>query len=462
LTAPPLHVCIVGAGPAGLYAAAHLLEQRDADVRIDVLERLPTPWGLVRAGVAPDHPEKKLIIDRHFDFVLKSPRLRFFGHVEVGADIGHAELAACYDAVIYAVGAAGDVRLDIPGEHLPGSWAAREFVAFYNGHPDHGATSFDLTGERAVIVGNGNVALDLARMLTRDAADLAWTDISDTALAALRASRVREVVILGRRGPLQAAYNNPELEEFFHLEDVDVAVEGVEPEVFEPAALAGEDLQTRRKMQTLRALISRPQRAGRRRVVFRFLRSPLRLEGDGRVERLTLACNALVTETGGVKVGSTGRTESLEAGLVFRAVGYRGAAMPGLPFDATRGVIRNTSGRVEGDAGVLAGVYASGWVKRGCNGIIGTNKACAHETVRLLLEDFRSGRLPARRAPEGDIEPILRARKPDLVAAPNWSAIDHAERSAGRAAGRPRVKITTRAGLLAAAGVIGRAEARHG
>ena len=446
-------VAIVGAGPAGLYAAAHLLENCDTEVNVDLFERLPTPWGLVRAGVAPDHPEKKLIIDRQFDFYLKSPRVRFFGNVEIGLDITHAELTGLYDAVIYSVGADSDVRMGIPGETLPGSWAAREFVAFYNGHPDYGDLPFNFATGRAVVVGNGNVALDVARILTTDVTALARTDISDRALALLRGSAIQEVVILARRGPRHAAYNNPELEEFAHVKDVDISVEGIDTAELGREAAACETAQSRRKVETLRQLAGRPRRRGVRRIVFKFFRSPMSLTGVRRVEGVTMACNELAFDSAGkTGVRRTGRMEMLQTGLVLRAVGYRGAAFPGLPFDEQKGVIRNVGGRVADAGGIVPGVYTTGWIKRGCNGIIGSNKKCAQETTDHLLQDLQSSMPPPRRAlQEGDIERLLSERKPDAVLLHNWSAIDRVERDAGRTAGRPRVKLTSRVDLLEAA-----------
>jgi ferredoxin--NADP+ reductase len=447
-----MRVAIVGSGPSGLYAAAHLLENRDLLVEIDLFEKLPTPWGLVRGGVAPDHPEKKLIIDRLFDFWLKDPRVRFFGNVEIGSDIRHEELTAWYSAVIYAKGAEGDAKMGIPGEQLAGSWSAREFVAFYNGHPDCSVLPFDLGVSRAVIVGNGNVALDVARMLTMDVKELARTDISDHALAMLRRSNIREVVILGRRGPLQAAYNNPELEKCWHLGNVNFAVEGVDHGQFYVAAGANADPIVRRKMDTLHRLVSRRQKSGNRRITFRFLRSPLEIQGNGKVERIVTACNNLQVDSARRQVlQNTGRVEPIEAGLVLWAIGYRGTAFPGLPFDNELGVIRNQRGRVSDGTKILPGVYTSGWIKRGCNGIIGSNKKCANETIHHLWEDFKRERLPAAKLDRSEIMGKVLKRAPRAISLTEWIAIDHAERAEGRATGSPLVKITSRSGLLDAA-----------
>jgi ferredoxin--NADP+ reductase len=265
----PLRIAIVGAGPAAMYAVGHLLETSVLAADIDVFERLPNPWGLARAGVAPDHPEKKSVVDRLFEFYLNDPRVRFFGNVEIGVEIGHAELAAWHDAVIYAVGASSDTRMDIPGETLPGCWAAREFAGFYNGHPDYRHLGFDLSGERAVIVGNGNVALDVARMLTMRVTELERTDIADHAQDALRRSAIREVVVLGRRSHLQGAFHNPELEELAHLNGVDVLVERGSLDGDDGESPEHHDWEVRRKMPTLKRLAGRPSRASNKRIVLR-------------------------------------------------------------------------------------------------------------------------------------------------------------------------------------------------
>jgi ferredoxin/flavodoxin---NADP+ reductase len=448
----PIRVAIVGSGPSGLYTAGHLLETRDLSIEIDIFEKLPTPWGLVRGGVAPDHPEKKLIIDRLFDFWLKNPRVQFFGNVDIGRDIRPAELSEWYDAVVYASGADNDTRMGIPGEELPGCWSAREFVGFYNGHPDYRELGFDLTCDRAVVVGNGNVAFDVARILTMPVAGLEKTDIADRALAVLRCSAIREVVILGRRGHLQGAFHNPELEELGHLDGVDVLVEGDDMPGDHEVVLDGADWETRRKVQTLRCFTQREPTAGNNRIVLRFLTSPVELLGDGKVERMLVVRNHLDRDAQGRLHARPSEEESiLDAGLVLRAIGYRGSPFPGLPFDERLGVIRNRQGRVADNDQVLNGVYVTGWIKRGCRGIIGSNKKCARESVDCLLEDIQAGRLTKRGLNKDTVTAAVRRRKPDLVSRAGWLAIDHAERSAGRAAGRPRVKITSQEELVRAA-----------
>lgn len=439
---PDLRVAVVGAGPAGLYAAAALVEHSDLYIEVDLFEALPTPWGLVRSGVAPDHPEKKMIIDRYFDFVLKHKQVRFIGNVAVGHDVTHEELSRHYSAILYSVGANGDARLNIPGEQLTGSWSAREFVSYYNGHPDFSQLPFDLSCRRVVIVGNGNVALDAARILVRDPKDLRRTEMADHALDLLEQSKIEEVVILGRRGPREAAYNCPELEEFAHIHEVDVVAHGIESRDLDtkrPDLVWGE----RRKIAILRDLLARPHTKGNRRLVFQFHTAPVSLEGTVRVEGVTVT-GAAVSE------GPEGRRQTtLSAGLVLRAIGYRGTPFPGLPFDATRSVIRNDGGRVIVEEGKpVRGAYVAGWIKRGCRGVIGTNKRCARETVAALLDDFAVSRLPAASCrPSSE---AIADRLPHAVFLAHWAAMDRTERLAGTADRRPRIKFTDRAALLAA------------
>lgn len=445
MTVPRHRVAVIGSGPAALYAVMHILEQGDPTIEIDVLERLATPWGLVRSGVAPDHPEKKLIIDRLFRHVLSSPRVRFFGNVDVGVDLPIEVLAGWYDATIVATGASGDREMGIPGEHLPGSWSAREFVGFYNGHPDHAGHCFDLSSRRAVIVGNGNVALDVARILTIDPARLACTDIADRALESLRHSAVREVVVLGRRGPDDAACHAPELEEFLELPDVDVLVDNG------GATMASNpDWKTERKNDVLRRLADRPTESARRRIVFRFMTSPVALEGETGVERLIVQHTGTTEDQ--ASQGSRHR-EAIDTRIVFRACGYRGTPFPGLPFDDELGIIPNVSGRVINGDGTVPRIYVTGWIKRGCRGVIGSNKSCAAATVTAVLDDLVRKHKNTCALGRGAVLSRLNRFLDRLVSYDGWSAIDRAEQTAGRARGRPRVKLVEKESLLHTAGI---------
>ena len=449
-------VAIVGAGPAGAFAAASVLRARgDADV--DLFERLPTPWGLLRGGVAPDHQEIKRLADT-FDKHSLARGCRFLGNVEVGTDISHTELMRHYHAVIYATGAQTDKSLGIPGEDLPGSWAATEFVAWYNGHPDFRDLEFDLSAPRVVVIGNGNVAADVTRVLTRSEAELARTDIADHALAALRESRVEEVVVLGRRGPAQAAFTSAELRELGNIDGVDVRVDPDEIALDDVSRewLAEEGTFTARKnVQLLDEFAARPPRpdAGRR-IVLRFLRSPAAIRGDGRVEAVDVVRNELVRDDAGqIRArAADGEVETIECGLVLRSVGYRAVPLPDVPFDERAYVLPNAAGRVLGPAGApLPGVYTVGWIKRGPTGILGTNKRDAEETVRAFAEDLRDGALPEPEQPErAAVDALLADRCPELVSADGWRAIDAHERERGRAEERPRVKLASRDELLGA------------
>jgi ferredoxin/flavodoxin---NADP+ reductase len=451
-------VAIVGAGPAGAFAADRLLRAR-GDVEIDLFERLPTPWGLLRAGVAPDHQEIKRL-DETFDQQTLERGCRFFGNVEVGVDVSHDELMRHYAAVIYATGAQTDKSLGIPGEELPGSWPATEFVAWYNGHPDYRELQFDLSARRAVVIGNGNVAADVTRMLTLSPSELERTDVADHALEALRASRIEEVVVLGRRGPAQAAFTSSELRELGRLDGVDLRVDPMEVEL-DPLSnrwLAERGTFTARKnVSLLREFAARPPRPeSRRAIVLRFLRSPVEIRGAGGVEAIDVRRNEIVqTDDGSLRPRAVEEAvETIECGLVLRSVGYRAVPLPGVPFDERRFILPNEGGRVLApDGEPLPGVYAVGWIKRGPTGILGTNKRDAEETVACLAEDLASGALPA---PEGsgreEIDALLAERKPDLVSVDGWRAIDADELRRGHAAERPRVKLASREELLAAAG----------
>ena len=432
-------VAIVGAGPAGFYSAEQLL---NAGFEVDLYDRLPTPFGLVRAGVAPDHPKIKSVT-RVYEKTARHPAFRYFGGVELGRDVTREDLLERYHALLYAFGTATDRRLGIPGEDLAGSHAATEFVAWYNGHPDAADHTFDLSVRRALVIGNGNVALDVARMLVLAEEELAPTDTADQALTAFGESGVQEVIVLGRRGPAQAAFTTPELRELGELTQADVIVDPAQLEgVEEPA-----DTTAKRNLEALRDYAARQPSGKPRRLELRFLRSPVKILGDeqGRVRAVRIAHNRI--EQG--RAVPTGDEEVLECGLVLRAVGYGGEPVPGVPFDPRTGRIPNDNGRVLGEDGrPLRGEYAVGWIKRGPSGVIGTNKKCAAETVAHIVED--ADLLPDPPGDE-DIEAWLRRRAPDHVTWEGWKAIDDRERAAGEPQGRPRVKLVRIAEMLEAA-----------
>jgi ferredoxin--NADP+ reductase len=451
----PLRVAVVGSGPAGFYAAGHLLASGDPVVEVDVLDRLPTPWGLVRLGVAPDHPNIKAV-SRAFERIASNERFRFLGNVGVGADISPHDLSRLYDAVVYCVGAQTDRRLGIPGEDLPGSWPATEFVAWYNGHPDFQDLTFDLSCERAVVIGNGNVAVDVVRMLALTEEELAPTDTTDPAVEAIVSSGLREILMLGRRGPAQGAFTTPELQELGELAGADVVVDPSDMELdpASEAALAAGGAIARRNVDVLREYAARPRTGKLRSVHLRFCVSPVAILGDGKVEAIEVVRNTLVAgEDGAITAVPTEEREVIPCGIVFRSVGYRGVALPGVPFDERRGTMPNDGGRVLGDDGrPLPGVYCAGWIKRGPSGVIGTNKKDATETVELLLEDARNGRIGAGEpCSAAEVDETLREAGVGVVTNAGWEAIDASEKAAGEKRGKPRVKLTRWDELLAAA-----------
>lgn len=446
-------VAIVGAGPAGFFASASLLAKKDLDIHVDMFERLATPWGLVRAGVAPDHPKIKSVT-AVFEKTAEHPRFRFFGNVSIGADITAADLAERYDAVIYAHGAQTDRSLGIPGEELAGVVSASEFVGWYNGHPDFAEVSFDLNAERAVIVGNGNVALDVARMLAAPCDALAQTDMADHAISALRTSAIKEIVVLGRRGAVEAAFTTSEIDELSELADAQVIVDPAE------LVIENEDdlpLATRRNLAALRRYAEDPGPARTRRIILAFRRSPVELAGTDHVSQLTMAVNDLVADADGrISAVDSGAREQLEVGLVIRAVGYRGRELSGLPFDERTGTIPNTGGRIDG----RANEYVAGWIKRGPSGIIGTNKKCAVETVAAVMLDLAA--IPESRVSRpspSENQQWIHASLPTVMNWQSWGNIDAAERMAGAPAGRPRVKICDHVALRAASELTELAEA---
>jgi ferredoxin--NADP+ reductase len=417
------------------------------------------PWGLLRGGVAPDHQEIKRLEDL-FDRQTLRRGCRFLGNVHVGVDVSHFDLMRHYTAVVYATGAQTDKSLRIPGEDLAGSWAATEFVAWYNGHPDYRGLEFDLSVKRAVVVGNGNVAADVARMLTLSVRELERTDVADHALEALRESRIEEVTVLGRRGPAQAAFTSAELRELGHVDGADIRVDpdDVALDAVSQRWLTEDGTFTARKnVELLREFAARPARGdARRRIALRFLRSPVEIRGAERVEAIDVRRNEIVrTDDGSLRARSLdGDVETIECGLVLRSVGYRAVPLPDVPFDERHFVLPNTRGRVLGAGGdPLPGVYAVGWIKRGPTGILGTNKRDAEETVGCLAEDLAGDALAPPPEPDRDaVDALLAERAPDLVTVDGWRAIDAHELGRGRSAQRPRVKLASRDELLGAAG----------
>jgi ferredoxin--NADP+ reductase len=453
-------VAIVGAGPTGYYAADELFRQAGLVVEIDMVDRLPTPYGLVRGGVAPDHQKIKAVTVA-FAKVAAHPGFRFYGGVELGRDLRVEDLRTHYHQICYTTGAQTDRRLNVPGEDLKNSHAATEFVAWYNGHPDYRDRRFDLSKERAVVIGVGNVAVDVARILCRSPAELATTDIADHALEALRRSRVREVYLLGRRGPAQAAFTTPEIKELGELADADITV-SAEEAALDPLSRAAldrvPDRSIARKIEIIQGYARRPRAGKSRLLALRFLVSPVELIGNeaGEVTAVTLVKNRLrATPTGTLQPEATEQRETLSAGLVFRSVGYRGVPLPGVPFNDDWDVILNEKGRVldPDTKRPRHGEYTAGWIKRGPTGVIGTNKPDAVETVACMMEDLAGGVVLDPGVPAAEAaDRLIRARQPRCVSHEDWLRLDEIECARGRDAGRPRVKLTGLEEMLAALG----------
>jgi ferredoxin--NADP+ reductase len=445
--ARPARIAIVGAGPAGFYAAEALLKQKDLVCSIDMFNRFPYPYGLVRDGVAPDHQSIKNVI-RIYERVLSNDAVRYFGNVTFGTDLRHQDMKEYYDQIVYAVGAQSDRRMGIPGEDLENSMPATAFVGWYNGHPDYCDLNPDLSHERVIVVGNGNVAMDVTRILATPVDELAKTDIADHALEHLRQSKVREVVVLGRRGPAQAAFTNPELKEFGELEGVDVLVDEADLELDEVSIqLMEEDKKARTNVEMLQGYAARTEHTNERRIRMRFYYSPVEIIGsDGKVSAVRIERNKLVVrEDGRQAARGTGQFETIEAGMILRSVGYRGVPLPGVPFDETSHTIANLDGRVIriGSGDMVAGEYVVGWAKRGPSGVIGTNKPDSVATVQRMVEDLAElpGIDDARRDP-AQVENLLKEHNIDYVDYQGWKALDDYEVSCGKDQGRPRVKLT--------------------
>jgi ferredoxin/flavodoxin---NADP+ reductase len=445
--ARPLRVAIIGAGPSGYYAAGAFLGRDDLHAAIDIFDRLPTPFGLVRYGVAPDHPKIKSVI-RVYEKYSLNPQVRFFGNVDFGADLTHDDIRRFYDMVIYAYGSSSDRKLGIPGEDLRGAYSATEFVGWYNSHPDFADLSFDIpTAHTAVVVGNGNVAMDVVRTLAESMAVLEKTDIADYALDVLRRSQIEQIYMLGRRGPVQAAFTNPELRELGEIEvaDVVVAPQELELDTFSRKELEN-DKDAGKNLDTLGKYAQQPLTGKPRQIILKFLTSPAELIGkDGHVSALKMEHNELRPNASGtLQARGTGVYEIIPVDIIFRAIGYKGLPVPGVPYDERSGTIPNDKGRVK-DArtgAVIAGEYVVGWAKRGPTGIIGTNKADAAETVGMALAD-----VPALSpVADADADPkaaeaFIKAHKPSVVSYADWQILDRIEVEKGKPQGRPRVKF---------------------
>jgi ferredoxin--NADP+ reductase len=443
----PLRVAIIGSGPAGFYTVSNFLKHTDLCVEMDMFERLPTPFGLVRAGVAPDHQKYKTVT-RAYDKSAQHPSFRFFGNVEYGTDITLDDLKSHYHQIMFATGAPSDRNLGIPGEDLIGSHSATDFVAWYNGHPDCTGFEFDLTQENVAVIGLGNVAIDVARILCKTDAELMTTDMADYALDALRDSKVKNVYVLGRRGPAQAAFTPPEIKEMGELDDADVFVP-VSEATLDPASEAeleaSGDKNVKKNVAVIEDFSQRTVHDKSRHLTIRFLVSPTELLGeDGKVSAIKLVKNeAYADEKGGVKARATDQEEIIPVGMVFRSVGYRGAPVIDVPFDDYNGTIRNTEGRItDDDHNALAGMYVAGWIKRGPTGVIGTNKTDAQETVKHMADDARAGLFFEPEKSAEDVVALIKSRKPDVITYIDWNKIDQHEVGNGAASDRPRVKLT--------------------
>jgi len=456
----PLRVAIFGSGPAGFYAAEELLRQTGVSVTVDLFDRLPTPYGLVRGGVAPDHQNIKAVI-KIYERCAARTGFRFLGNVSFGEQIGLAETLAHYHQALFCTGAKSDRRMGIPGEDLPGSHPATIFVGWYNAHPDFVHERFDLSAERVAVIGNGNVAMDVARILAAPVHELAKTDIADYALKALEQSRVREIFLLGRRGPAQAAFTNPEIRELCELEGTDLVVQPAELEL-DPASqaylAASKDPVHQRNLDILKAQVPKGEGSQRRKIRARFGVSPVEVRGSSKVQGLRLERNRLEGDgRGGVKAVGTGAFEEIGVDLVFRSIGYKGVGLPDLPFDDKAGVIPNAEGRVLGKPGgeVLPRLYVAGWIKRGPSGVIGTNKPDAIATVAKMLEDAKTLAPPSGPGfdprPES-VDALLRGKAVRVVSFADWKRLDQAEVALGKPRGKPREKFSTIPDMLKALG----------
>lgn len=448
----PLKVAVVGSGPSGFYAAEALLKSGKT-VAVDMIERLPAPFGLVRNGVAPDHPKLKQAI-QVYEKIAEFPAFAFFGNVTIGRDVMVEELRRLYHAVIFTCGAETDRKLGIPGEDLKGSHTATEFVGWYNGHPDYRDCVFDLSGEVAVVIGQGNVAADVARILSKTVDELKNTDIAEHALDVLGHSNIREIHVIGRRGPAQAKFTAKELREFGDLVDCTPVVKAedlrLNPE--SQAEIADKNnAGSATNMKVFESFAAMAPSGKRRHCIFRFLEGPARIEGAGKVERVILARNRLEGAPFNQVARETGETVTQPCGILFRSIGYKGVPIPGVPFDERKGIFPNEEGRIKDASGPVAGLYVAGWIKRGPSGIIGTNRACAVGTIASFMADIPKLEAVAKPGGQG-LHELLAERGTRAVTYAEWRRIDAAEIGRGQPKGKPREKFTRVAEMLNAIG----------
>jgi len=452
--ARPLRVAIVGSGPSGFYAAEAFFKA-ELRVTVDMFDRLPTPFGLVRGGVAPDHPKIKNVIKVYEKLAANNEdRFAFFGNVTVGKDITIDELRHYYDAVLFTCGAETDRRLGIPGEDLPGSHTATAFVGWYNGHPDYRDLDFDLSGEVAVIVGQGNVSMDVSRILAKSVDELRGTDIAQHALDALAESNIKEIHLIGRRGLVQAKFTQPEIKEIGELAICDVVVNPAEFELCPACKVELEEPSNHHAQKNWAVLTSFLERglSGKpRRYYIHNFKSPIELQGEGKLQRVILEKNRMEGEPFNQHAVGTGETEVLDCDILFRSVGYRGVAIPGVPFDERRGIIPNEEGRILDEDIPVPCLYVAGWIKRGPSGVIGTNKPDSQATVHTMLEDLPELE-PCAEPSSAAVTDLLKSRGVHAISFDDWKKIDEAEIERGKAAGKPREKFTRITEMLAVLG----------
>ncbi|MCA9400953.1 MAG: FAD-dependent oxidoreductase [Candidatus Omnitrophica bacterium] len=437
----PLRVAIIGSGPSGFYAAEALFKS-EHKVIVNMFDRLPAPFGLVRYGVAPDHQKIKNVI-KVYEKTAQREGFSFFGNVELGKDINLHQLRKFHDAVIFANGAQSDRKLGVQGEDLPGSHTATDFVAWYNGHPDFKDLKFDFSGEVAVIIGQGNVAVDVCRILCKTVDELKQTDIAQYALDALAESQIKHIHMIGRRGPAQSAFTPVEIREFGELADCDPIVDPADLELNEASAKELEDpknAQKKKNYDILKEFSQRSPSGKSKKFYVQFYKSPAALGGDGKLEKVFIEKNELVGEPGKQKSKGTGQKITLPCNLLFRSVGYKGVPIPSVPFRDDWGIIPNTEGRVEDSEHHFTGLYCTGWIKRGPSGIVGTNKPCAEETVKHLLSDIPQ-LIPGKNPDNAMLIDLLHELNVRFVTFEDWKRIDAREIASGQQKGKVREKF---------------------